>query len=112
MSVAGLGYHTCVVWWILGVVVVCVLLFVAHRVGWIDLSDKSRKPGRHGSSGAIGMLGVVDEIFAPARHEAQLEREREASLPIPAPIPGDGDKGIYDDGPVRIRLDADGTPLR
>ena len=33
-------------------------------------------------------------------------------LPVPAPAAGDGDKGIFGDGPVRIRLDADGNPLR
>ena len=112
MPVARLGYHTGVGWWILGgVVVVCVLLWIAHRVGLIDLSDKSRKEG--GSGGGAGMLGIVDEIFAPARHEAQLEREKEARLPIPAPIPGDGDNDIYNaDGPVRIMLDSDGKPLR
>ena len=99
------------VWWILGgIVALGVLLWGAQRLGWIDLSDKSRKPG--GVSRGSGMLGVVDEIFAPARHEAQLEREKEASLPIPAPIPGDGDKGIFGDGPVRIRLDSEGKPLR
>jgi hypothetical protein len=38
--------------------------------------------------------------------------DRLARLPVPAPIPGDGDKGVFGAGPVRIRLDADGRPVR
>jgi hypothetical protein len=99
-------------WWALvGVVGVAVLLWIANRVGWIDLSDKSRKPGG-GSSHGGGVLMIGDEVFAPAKYEAQVEVDRQARLPVPAPIPGDGDKGIFGDGPVRIRLDADGKPLR
>jgi len=93
-----------------GVVAVCVLLWLAHRMGWIDLSDKSRKDRGGSSSGGVLMIG--DEVFAPAKYEAQVELDKQARLPIPAPIPGDGDKGIFGDGPVRIQLDADGKPLR
>lgn len=99
-------------WWIvLGVVAACILLYIAHRLGWIDLSDKSRKPGPHGSSHSGGMLLIGDEVFAPAKYEAQLELDERARLPVPAPVPGDGDKGIFGDGPVRIRLGPDGKPL-
>ncbi|NNC12799.1 hypothetical protein HII28_13030 [Planctomonas sp. JC2975] len=99
-------------WWILvGVVAVCILLWLAHHVGWIDLSDKSRKDSKGGSSRGGGVLMIGDEVFAPAKYEAQLEVDKQARLPIPAPIPGDGDKGIFGDGPVRIRLDAEGRPL-
>ena len=55
---------------------------------------------------------IGDEVFAPAKYEAQIELDRQARLPIPAPIPGDGDKGIFGDGPVRIHLDASGKPQR
>ncbi|MHA7984515.1 hypothetical protein ACX9R5_01805 [Rathayibacter sp. CAU 1779] len=99
-------------WWVLvGVVVVCIVLWVANHLGWIDLSDKSRKASKDGTSRGSGMLMIGDEVFAPAKYEAQLEVDKQARLPIPAPIPGDGDKGIFGDGPVRIRLDADGRPL-
>lgn len=93
-------------------VAVGVLLWVAHRLGWIDLSDKSRNSSKGGSSRGGGALLIGDEVFAPAKYEAQLELDARARLPVPAPVPGDGDKGIFGDGPVRIRLDADGNPLR
>jgi len=32
-------------------------------------------------------LGIVDEIFAPTRHEAQIERDRQTVLPAPAEAP-------------------------
>ncbi len=104
-------YSTRVGWWVLGVAAVCVVLWVAHRLGWIDLSDKSRKGAEGSSSGGGGMMLIGDEVFAPAKYEAQLELDRQARLPVPAPVPGDGDKGIFGEGPVRIRLDADGRPL-
>lgn len=96
---------------IVGAIVVLVVggLAVAAWAGWIDLSDKSRRTGR--SSGG-GILGIGDEVFAPQRYEARVELDRQGRLPIPAPIPGDGDLGVYHDGPVRIRLDADGNPVR
>ncbi|QDZ15733.1 hypothetical protein [Humibacter ginsenosidimutans] len=100
------------VWWILGgIVVLGVLLWGVHSIGVIDLSDKSRKPSG-GSSRGGGVLMIGDEVFAPAKYEAQVELDRQARLPVPAPIPGDGDKGIFGDGPVRIQLDSDGKPLR
>jgi hypothetical protein len=103
-------YSDAVNWWIVGavVVVVIVLLVVANRLGWIDLSDKSRRRG--GSSGG-SIVSIGDEVFAPTRHEAQVELDRQTVLPAPAPVAGDGDKGIFHDGPVRIRLDAKGEPV-
>ena len=73
--------------WIWGIIVVAGVgaLWLAQRVGLIDLSDKSR---RGGSSSA---MGIGDEIFAPTRHEAQIELDRQTILPAPAPLPGDGD---------------------
>ena len=87
--------------------------WLAVRLRWIDLSDKTKqKPSGH----AVMMIG--DEVFAPRKYEAQVEVDRQARLPVPAPVPGDGDKGIAfaaadadDDDPDRfrgrIRLDVD-----
>ncbi len=47
-----------------------------------------------GGRGLGGMITMVDEVFAPTKHEAALEADRETRLPAPAPLPGDGDKGI------------------
>jgi hypothetical protein len=96
-------------WWIwLGVAVVVVAVgWLAVRLGWIDLSDKTRRGKPSGS--AVLMIG--DEVFAPRKYEAQIEVDRQARLPVPSPVPGDGDKGIDDDHPDRfrgrIRLDID-----
>jgi hypothetical protein len=79
---------------------------VAVRLGWIDLSDKTKR----GGSGSGGVMMIGDEVFAPRKYEAQVEADRQARLPAPAPIPGDGDKGISfaaadadDDDPDRFR---------
>lgn len=77
--------------WLLIAGGVVALAVLAHRFGWIDLSDKSRC----GGSGP-GVLGIGDEVFHPTRHEAQVELDRQTVLPAPAPLPGDGDKGIGD----------------
>jgi hypothetical protein len=89
-------------WWIFGGIVVAIVLlgFVAQRFRWIDLSSGGqRKSAGHGS----GLMGIGDEVFAPARHEAALELDRQTILPASAPIAGDGDKGIFD-GKVTIDL--------
>ena len=108
-------YNRRVDWWIwLGIaVLVAGFLVLAVRRRWIDLSDKTR---RGGGGGGVMMIG--DEVFAPRKHEAQVELDRQSRLPVPAPVPGDGDKGIAfaaadadDDDPDRfrgrIRLDVD-----
>lgn len=82
--------------WLLIVTAAIVLGAIAQRLGYIDL----RGNGRRGGSTA-GLVGSLDEVFAPTRHEAQLERDRQTSLPAPAPIPGDGHAGV---------LSADGDP--
>ena len=93
---------------------VVVLGWVAQRMKWIDLSDKTKR----GGSGSGGVMMIGDEVFAPRKHEAQAELDRQSRLPAPAPLPGDGDKGIAfaaeeadDDDPARfrgrIRLDVD-----
>lgn len=101
-------YSDAVNWWIIAgvVVLVIVVLVVGNKLGWIDLSDKSRS-GKSGGS----IVQIGDEVFAPTRHEAQVELDRQTVLPAPAPVAGDGDKGIFHDGPVRIRLDASGHPI-
>jgi hypothetical protein len=74
---------------------VLVLLFVLHKTGLIDFSDKTQARGS-GSVGS-GFLGAAfDEVFHPVRHEAQLELERQTELPAPAPE-ADGDPlGVAD----------------
>jgi len=85
-------------WIIIAIVVaIAVLGFIATKVGWIDLTNKNRT-GSHG-----GAIGIGDEVFHPARHEAQIELDRQTILPAPAPLAGDGDKGVYG-GQVKIDL--------
>ncbi len=72
----------------------------------IAASGSARRTGRGSGSAGAGMLGSVDEVFAPNRYEAMLEQERHTSLPAPAPLAGDDDKGIYD-GRIRIGVPAD-----
>ncbi|MDO7880762.1 hypothetical protein [Antiquaquibacter soli] len=86
--------------WVVIVIVVGVgaLAYLANRLGWIDLSNKSKTSGTHGS-----VMGIGDEVFHPTRHEAQIELDRQTVLPAPAPVAGDGDKGVYD-GKVTIDL--------
>jgi len=87
------------------IAVCCVAFYLAQHFGWIDLSNKSKSSGTHGSA-----MGIGDEVFAPSRYESQLELDRQTVLPAPAPLPGDGDKsigsrgaGVYE-GQVRIDL--------
>ncbi|BDZ64933.1 hypothetical protein [Agromyces mangrovi Wang et al. 2018] len=80
-------------WWVLPAIiaVAVVAVIVATRLGWIDFSNKA---GR--TSGSAGLVGIGDEVFAPRKHEAQVELDRQTLLPAPAPLPGDGDKGIVE----------------
>lgn len=96
--------------WLLIAGGVIALAVLSHRLGWIDLSDKSRR----GGSGP-GVMGIGDEVFHPTRHEAQVELDRQTVLPAPAPLPGDGDKGISEasaeatgySGRLRIEVSAE-----
>jgi hypothetical protein len=85
------------------IVAIVALGFVAQRFGWIDLSNKTKTGGSGGSA-----LGIGDEVFHPARHEAQIELDRQTVLPAPAPLAGDSDRGVYR-GKVEIDLGAEGT---
>jgi hypothetical protein len=85
-------------WWIFGGVVVGLVLFgiLGQRFGLIDIVGKSKS--RSAGNGA-GLMGIGDETFAPARHEAAIEMDRQTILPAPAPIAGDPvpsqETGIY-----------------
>jgi hypothetical protein len=97
-------------WWVLGVILaLVVIMIVAVKLGWIDLSNKAKR-GSGTMSGAIG--GSFDEVFAPTRHEAQQELDRQALLPAPAPLPGDGGAGTWDGGKITIDAGAAGRGQR
>lgn len=80
------------------VAAVAVVVWIADRVGWIDLSNKST---RSGGSGGLG--GMLDEVFAPTRHETQAEYERQSRLPKEAPSPADDDHDLLS-GSVLIKV--------
>lgn len=75
-------------WWVFGgaVVGVPVLGYLGQRFGMFDLVGKSR--AKSAGNGA-GLIGIGDEVFAPARHEAAIELDRQTILPAPAPVAGD-----------------------
>jgi hypothetical protein len=77
-----------------------VVTWIADRAGWIDLSNKSTSSG---GSGGIGTM--MDEVFAPTRHETQAEYERQSRLPREAPTPADDDHDLLS-GTVLIRVPA------
>jgi hypothetical protein len=92
-------------WWmLLGALGIVLLGYLANRLGWIDLSNKNKRPGGGGSVTSIG-----DEVFAPSRHEAAIELDRQTVLPAPAPVAGDGDHGIYD-GRITITTPIESEP--
>lgn len=84
---------------ILGAVAVAVVVvWFADRVGWIDLSNKATRSG-----GSGGVVSMMDEVFAPTRHESQTEYERQSRLPQEAPTPADDDHDLLS-GTVLIRV--------
>ena len=85
------------------IIAIVALGFVAQRFGWIDLSNKTKTGASGGSA-----LGIGDEVFHPARHEAQIELDRQTVLPAPAPLAGDSDRVVYR-GKVEIDLGAEET---
>lgn len=96
----------CVNWLILlgAMAAAVVVTWVADRVGWIDLSNKSTSTG---GSGGIGSM--MDEVFAPTRHETQAEYERQSRLPREAPTPRDHDHDLLS-GSVLIQVPAVRSP--
>lgn len=84
---------------IAAIIAIVALGIVAQRLGWIDLSNKTKT----GATGGGSALGIGDEVFHPTRHEAQIELDRQTVLPAPAPLAGDSDRGVYR-GKVEIDL--------
>jgi hypothetical protein len=87
---------------------IAVLGYLGQRFGLFDLVGR----GKTKSSGnGSGMMGIGDEVFAPARHEAAMELDRQTILPAPAPLAGDPGK---DRGPVeyggRVTIDLTKLP--
>ncbi|AMB58389.1 hypothetical protein [Microterricola viridarii] len=85
-------------------------LLLAGFLLWPLLGPRLRasEQKRRGRSAGGGMLGVVDEVFRPQTHQAQLVWEAQQEMPAPAPLPGDGDLGA---GRIRLTLpDAPGSP--
>lgn len=95
-------------WWIFGGVVVGLVLFgiLGQRFGLIDIVGKTK--ARSAGNGA-GMMGIGDEIFAPARHEAAIEMDRQTILPAPAPLAGDPVRPSQKAGIYRGRVTIDLT---
>lgn len=93
-------------WLIFAGVAVAVVVagVIAQRRGWIDMTGKHAS-GRGG--GVAGLMGGVDEVFAPMKYEASKELERQTEMPAPAPVPGDGDKNIFTAGGGKVRIDLD-----
>ncbi|MCP2032547.1 site-specific DNA-methyltransferase (adenine-specific) [Okibacterium sp. HSC-33S16] len=56
--------------------------------GYHPRSPKRQRPSGTLTGGIAGIAGVGDEIFAPMRHQVQVERDRQSHIPAPAPVPG------------------------
>ncbi|MCY1694227.1 hypothetical protein [Curtobacterium sp. SL109] len=86
---------------LLGAMAAAVLVtWIADRLGWIDLSNKATNSG-----GSGGIASMMDEVFAPTRHETQAEYERQSRLPKEAPTPAGDDHDLLS-GTVLIRVPA------
>jgi hypothetical protein len=61
-------------------------------------AQKKRKTrGGHGG----GLFGVIEEVFAPSRHEAAIELDRQAILPIPTHSP---DRDFHEEDAASARF--------
>jgi hypothetical protein len=92
-------------WWVFGGVVIGVAAigYLGQRFGLFDLVGKNKSKS---SGNGSGLMGIGDEVFAPARHEAQVELDRQTILPAPAPVAGDPPTG----GPSNDPTSQDGGP--
>ena len=101
MSSAGRPRNVAAVNWLIflgAAAAAVVVMWIADRVGWIDLSNKSTRGG-----GSGGVVSMMDEVFAPTRHETQAEYERQSRLPREAPTPSRDDHDLLS-GTVLIRV--------
>ena len=79
---------------------------LGQRFGFIDIVGKSKS--RSAGNGA-GLIGIGDEVFAPARHEAAMELDRQTILPAPAPLAGDPVRASQETGIYHGRVTIDLT---
>lgn len=77
------------------------------------LRAERRPRDRRGEGHGGGTFGIIDEVFAPSRHEALQELEQQRELPAPSPTPADPPWGTFvygDDGAiVAVELTAPGA---
>ncbi|MFS2090233.1 hypothetical protein [Paenarthrobacter nicotinovorans] len=52
---------------------------------WYWIARENKRGVRRAAAG--GMLGIADEVFRPATHQAHQVRKIEHELPAPAPAP-------------------------
>jgi hypothetical protein len=90
---------------VLGVVVAGVRAGVAHarRRGWIRSAPARGRAGTARGAAAVG-VGMVEELFAPARHQARQQVEECERVEKRAPVPGDGLGDRTTDGRFHGRL--------
>jgi hypothetical protein len=63
------------------------------------MAEQRKRKIRGGHGG--GLFGVIEEVFAPTRHEAVIELERQAVLPVPAHSP---DRDFHDEDAASARF--------
>lgn len=66
-----------------------VLIVLAIGALIVGLAQRSWAKEHWSGSGGGGPFGAVDEIFAPARHQAMQELKEQYDRTAPAPVPGD-----------------------
>jgi hypothetical protein len=70
--------------WVIVPVVIIGVCIVGQVMGFMNF-----RQGKDWRRSAGNIMGPVDAIFAPNRHEAMQEVERQSETPAPAPAPGD-----------------------
>jgi hypothetical protein len=63
------------------------------------MAEPKKRKIRGGHGG--GLFGVIEEVFAPTRHEAVIELERQTVLPVPAHSP---DHDFHDEDAASARF--------